>query len=99
MGQIVYTPERIQEVLSPVLRRHNVKRAVLFGSYAKGNAGLTSDVDLLVDSGLHGLSFFGLLEDIVTALGKAVDLLDVSQIEPGSEIDQEILRTGVLIYG
>lgn len=38
----------------------------------------------MVDSGLRGLSFFGLLEDVVTSLGKNVDLLDVSQLTSDS---------------
>ena len=45
-----------------------------------------SDVDILVDSGLRGLSFFGLLEDVVTSLGKNVDLLDVSQLTSASPV-------------
>ena len=37
----------IQELL-PALRKYHVKKAVLFGSYAKGNATPNSDTDLLV---------------------------------------------------
>lgn len=54
---------------------------------------------MLVDSGLKGMAFFGLLEDVVTALGKDVDLLDTSQIIPNSEVEYEIAKTGVVIYG
>ena len=56
-------------------------------------------MDILVDSGLKGLAFFGLLEDVNNALQKDVDMLDVSQITPDSEIDREIEKSGVLIYG
>ncbi|MCM1043970.1 MAG: hypothetical protein NC417_00525, partial [Candidatus Gastranaerophilales bacterium] len=58
-----------------------------------------SDVDILVDSGLKGLAFWGLLEDVVTSLGKNVDLIDVSQIIPNSQIDEEIKQSGMVIYG
>ena len=75
-----------------------VKKAILFGSYAKGLAEPNSDVDILVDSGLKGLSFFGLLEDVSTALDKNVDLLDITQIEPDSNIHLEIVKSGVVIY-
>ena len=34
------------------------------GTSAKGVATAKSDIDLLVDSGLRGLAFFGLLEDV-----------------------------------
>ena len=46
-----------------------------------------------------GLAFFGLLEDVVTSLGKQVDLLDASEIIPQSPIDMEIKKHGVVIYG
>lgn len=61
-------------------------RRSLFGSYEKGSAGARNDVDILVDSGLRGLRFFGLLESVNSALKIPVDLIDVTQIEPDSEI-------------
>lgn len=95
---LIYTPQQIQEILSPVFSSYHVKKAVLFGSYAKGQAKANSDIDILVDSGLTGLRFFGLLEDVVETLGKEVDLLDVTQIIPDSEVEREIARTGTVIY-
>ena len=58
----VYTTGELKTILDPVFRKFGVRSAVLFGSYAKGSANPSSDVDLLVDSGLRGLRFFGLLE-------------------------------------
>ncbi len=99
LSEIVYTREEIARILNPIFGDHNVKKAVLFGSYAKGNANPFSDVDILVDSGLKGLAFFGLLEDVASALKKNVDLLDVSQVAPNSVVDREIAKYGVNIYG
>ncbi|MDE6406179.1 MAG: nucleotidyltransferase domain-containing protein [Lachnospiraceae bacterium] len=99
MCEIIYTSLQIQTILQPVFADHKIKKAILFGSYAKGKAKKNSDVDILVDSGLRGLSFFGLLEDIVTALGKNVDLLDVSQLTSDSLVGEEIKKNGVVIYG
>lgn len=93
-----YTIDQIKTLLAPVFRRHNVQKATLFGSYAKGIATDRSDVDLLVDSGLHGLAFFGLLEDVHCSLQCDVDLIDTVDIIPGSEIEREIQRTGIVIY-
>ena len=98
MYKEIYTPLQIQTILQPVFSEYNVKKAILFGSYAKGLAKAQSDIDILVDSGLRGLAFFGLLEDVVTSLGKQVDLLDVSQLTPNSQVDEEIKRSGVVIY-
>lgn len=95
----IYTLPELQKILTPIFRQNGVKRAILFGSYAKGLATAKSDIDLLVDSGLRGLAFFGLMEDVVTAIDAPVDLLDVSQIEKNSRIDREIRESGVAIYG
>ncbi len=99
MSNQIYTQEQIKDILYPVFKEYGVHKAFLFGSYVKGLAKAESDIDIVVDSGLRGLSFYGLLEDVVTSLDKEVDLLDVTQIIPESEIDREIKRTGVLIYG
>ena len=99
MTNQIYSPQQIQALLIPIFQEYNIRKAVLFGSYAKGIAQDKSDIDLLVDSGLKGMAFFGLLEDVVTALGKDVDLLDTSQIIPNSEVENEIAKTGVVIYG
>ena len=90
--------ESIRERLHPVFSRYHVKKAVLFGSYAKGTAGESSDIDIYVDSGLKGLQFFGLLEDVTDCLKKPVDLIDASQVNTGSRVLEEIDRSGVLLY-
>ena len=95
----VYTIDEIKTLLFPVFQDHNVKRAVLFGSYGKGLATPKSDVDLMVDSGLKGLKFIGLIGDIKESLhGKDVDVFDITHINNGSPVDREIKATGVEIY-
>ena len=96
--QRVYSIHEIENILHPIFAGFGVRRAVLFGSYAKGQATLRSDVDILVDSGVRGLAFFGLLEGVASTLSVPVDLIDVSQVEKGSQIEMEIEQTGVPIY-
>ena len=88
----------IQTALTPVFDDYCISRAVLFGSIAKGTATEKSDLDLLVDSKLHGLKFVGFMEAVCQAVGMPVDVLDVSHIEKGSRIDRELSSTGVTIY-
>lgn len=99
MCDTIYTIDDIKKVLYPVFVKHNVKKAVLFGSYVKGLANQQSDVDLLLDSGLRGFKFIGLIEDVRTALDKEVDIFDKTHIIPDSKISAEILKNGVVIYG
>lgn len=93
-----YTIEQISIILRPIFQSHHVQKAIIFGSYAKGTAQENSDIDLLVDSRLKGLAFYGLLEDIVSALEVDVDLIDASQIEPNSELEIDISKTGLVIF-
>ena len=95
----IYTIQELQKILSPIFQQNGVRQAILFGSYAKGYATAKSDIDLLVDSGLRGLAFFGLLEDVASAVDAPIDLLDVSQTEKNSRIEREIQESGVAIYG
>jgi hypothetical protein len=96
----LYTADYIKEKLEPVFSATPVKKATLFGSYAKGNQSKTSDVDILIDSGgeIRGIDFFGVLEDITSALDISVDLIETSQIIDGGKIQREISETGVVIY-
>ena len=98
MCDTIYTIDDIKAVLYPVFARYNVKKAVLFGSYVKGLANGNSDVDLLLDSGLRGLKFVGLIEDVRSALDKEVDVFDTTHIVKGSKISSEISKDGVVIY-
>ncbi|WP_434309524.1 nucleotidyltransferase family protein [Hominifimenecus sp. rT4P-3] len=88
----------IQTVLVPVFHAYDISRAILFGSVAKGTATEKSDLDLLVDSNLRGLSFVGFIEAVRCATGMPVDVFDISHIEKDSKIDREIRSTGVTIY-
>lgn len=77
MSKRVLALDEIMQAVAPILSYRNITEAKVFGSYAKGCATPYSDVDIHVDSGLRGgLSFFGLLEEIVCALPIPVDLID-----------------------
>jgi predicted nucleotidyltransferase len=91
-------PNDISGFLTPVFSAYKVKKAILFGSHAKGDPTPSSDIDILVDSNLKGLDFVELIEDIRSALQKDIDLFDVRHIEPNSPLAAEILETGVVIY-
>ncbi len=95
----LYSVAEIKETLSPIFKKHGVIKAVLFGSYVKGTADSRSDIDLVVETKLRGLAFYGLLGDVSDALRFPVDLIEKRQIEKGSDIEREIEKTGVTIYG
>lgn len=95
----VLTKEEIIKICNQVFTNYEVDFCYLFGSYAKGIANETSDIDLLISGNVTGITFFGLVEDLREKLKKKVDLLDVSQLKDNQELVKEILRDGVKIYG
>ena len=95
-----YTIDEIKTCLFPVFNSAPVDRAILFGSYAKGIATHSSDIDILIDSNgkIKGIDFFGILDDVSEALDAQVELIEASQVIDGSRTQREIVETGVLIY-
>ncbi len=91
--------EYIKEKCESVFAEYPIHYCVLFGSYAKGKAVETSDVDLLVSSDVKGLKFYGMVEKLRTSLHKKVDVLSLDQLKDNLELTDEILKDGIRIYG
>ena len=71
------TIKEIKKRILPILSSHNIHEVYLFGSYARGEAKSTSDVDIYCERGdVKTFIQQGFLEDELTqALGKDVDLI------------------------
>lgn len=95
----VLTVAYIADVCREVFDEYQVQYAYLFGSYAKGKATETSDVDLFVSTQTSGLQYFGMVETLRERLGKKVDVLNQLQIKDNFDLTNEILKEGIKIYG
>jgi predicted nucleotidyltransferase len=51
MPGYVFAIEEIRNIVRDIAQRYGVKRVTLFGSYARGEANLDSDIDLRIDKG------------------------------------------------
>ena len=91
--------EDIVQKCAKIFERYDVNFCYLFGSYAKVKAKPTSDVDFLISANVKGLKFYGLIEEMRTALHKRVDVLDINQLKDNLELTEEILKDGIKIYG
>ncbi|MCR4624843.1 MAG: nucleotidyltransferase domain-containing protein [Lachnospiraceae bacterium] len=89
----------IKDKCGEVFKEYPVHYCVLFGSYAKGKAGETSDIDLLISSDVKGLKFFGMVERLRNTLHKRIDALNIEQLKDNLELTEEILKDGIRIYG
>lgn len=95
----ILTIDQIRKICSEIFKNYSVDYCYLFGSYAKGKATETSDVDLLVAMPVDGMIFFELIELLREQLKKKIDLLDIAQLDNNSALVQEILKDGIKIYG
>ena len=102
MNDRVYSIEEIRRIVAPIALKYDVDRVFLFGSYARGEASITSDIDFVIDKGrLRGLQLAGMLGDLQDNFDKAVDLLTISGINTEAgylSFRQKIERDMVVIY-
>ncbi|MEK6905558.1 MAG: nucleotidyltransferase family protein [Nanoarchaeota archaeon] len=77
------TIKQIVKIAVPILKRNGIKKAGIFGSYARGEAKKKSDIDMLVQppNGM-GFGFFGLNLELEEKLGKKVDLVSYNGLSP-----------------
>ena len=66
-----------EEILG-IAARHGAHNVRVFGSFARGDAGPDSDVDLLIDAGPQTSPWFpgGLVADLEELLGRRVDVVE-----------------------
>lgn len=78
-----YTVSSIKNKVLPILKRHAVKRASIFGSYARGTAKARSDVDFLIEYKGTDKSLFDLVDlklDLEETLERKVDVVTYNSI-------------------
>ena len=92
--------QQVVDILKPVLDKWGIERIIVFGSYARGSANDSSDIDLVIDSNgkLRGLEIYAAIHEITEVLPIKSDVYELSEIVKGSTFDNEIRKDGVVIY-
>lgn len=98
MSEKIYSINEIKDIVFPIAERYGVARVFLFGSYARGKATASSDLDFRVDKGrLRGLIQLGAMySDLEEQFDKKLDLLTTGSLEP--QFLERIASEEVLIY-
>jgi len=92
------TLDEIRTITAPVLRRHAVEFAAVFGSHARGEAKANSDVDILVRYAKPtGLGHVRLAYELEDLLKKKVDLVTEKSVD--KYIKSNVARDLQIIYG
>jgi predicted nucleotidyltransferase len=99
MDMSVYSIEQIKERVAPIAERYGVRRVMLFGSYARGDATEDSDIDLHIEAGeikdLFALADFRL--DLEDCLNKKVDVVTTGALR--RRFYEQIRGEEVTLYG
>lgn len=76
--------KELKSKITPVLKRYDVKRAAIFGSFVRGEQKEDSDIDFLVEfEGKKSLlDLVGLKIELEEVLGRKVDVLTYNSLHP-----------------
>ena len=74
---MIYTIDEIKDIAIPIVQEYGVNRLSLFGSYAKGEANDSSDLDFFIEKGeLKGLiQYNSLVRNLEEKFNRHVDLI------------------------
>ena len=91
--------EEIEKEIRKLLKKYNADHAILFGSYARGEADENSDIDVIVVGGekfnLTDILDFG--DELRISTKKNVDAFEIREVVKDSDFYRNIMREGVRI--
>lgn len=91
--------DEIKVLVSSLVKKYNAEYAILFGSYARGEATRESDIDIIIVGGTNfsALDVLAFGEELRELTNKKVDAFELREVEQNTEFYQNILREGVKI--
>lgn len=95
----VLSLQEIQETVRALLAKYHAEYAILFGSYARGEATPDSDLDLIVFGGVNFIprNIFALAEDLRELTGRNADVFESQEVNRGTSFFETVMREGIRI--
>ena len=88
--------EKIKPRIIKVLKKNKIKKAGIFGSYARGKQKKNSDIDILIEPAKGmGLEFVGIKLELENELKRKIDLVTYKGIHP--LIKKKVLKEEIRI--
>ena len=93
------TTEEVKTLIQVLLRKYNAEYALLFGSYARGEATAESDIDVVVVGGKNFKSrdIFSFGEDLRQMTNKDVDAFEIREVNKGTSFYESVMNEGIRI--
>lgn len=93
------TRTEVEAMIRALLRKYHAEYALLFGSYARDEATVDSDIDVLVIGGekFRAKDIFAFGEDLRQMTNKNVDAFELREVDKGTPFYDAVMNEGVRI--
>lgn len=91
--------DEINSVVKELLKRYNAEYALLFGSYARGEATPESDIDIVIIVGKNFVprNIFALAEDLREMTGRDADVFEIREVNTETPFYESVMKEGIRI--
>lgn len=89
----------VKAIVKELLERYHAEYALLFGSYARGDATPDSDIDVIIVGGENFVprNIFALAEDLREMTGREADVFEMREVDTGTPFYESVMREGIRI--
>ncbi len=95
----VMSRDELETIIRELLHKYHAEYALLFGSYARGEATAESDIDVIVFGGerFRARDIFAFGEELRQRTNKDVDAFEIREVNVGSPFYEAVMEEGVRI--
>ena len=99
MNDKILSIGEIQKAIIPLASEFFIDEVYVFGSYARGEADVDSDIDILVIGGKHfkSTNIFAFAHRLRKMLNKPVDAFEIREVNTGTAFYDSVMKERVRI--